>query len=68
MERLEAPRFTGPRRTRGTIRGLRGDGSDERFRAIDRNAALLAGFVPHRLVIVVVFVEIAHNCSGSPTR
>jgi hypothetical protein len=28
-----------------TIRGLRGDGSDERFRMIDRNATLLAGFV-----------------------
>ena len=49
-----------------TIRGLRGDGSDERFRMIDRNATLLAGFVLIVWVCVASFVEIAHNHSGSP--
>jgi hypothetical protein len=49
-----------------TIRGLRGDGSDERFRMIDRNATLLAGFVLIVWVCVASFVEIAHNRSGSP--
>ena len=49
-----------------TIRGLRGDGSDERFRMIDRNATLLAGFVLIVWVCVASFVEIAHNHSGDP--
>jgi len=49
-----------------TIRGLRGDGSDERFRMIDRNATLLAGFVLIVWVIVAFLVEIAQNRSGSP--
>jgi hypothetical protein len=49
-----------------TIRGLRGDGTDERFRMIDRNATLLAGFVLIVWVCVGFFVEIAHNRSGNP--
>jgi hypothetical protein len=49
-----------------TIRGLRGDGTDERFRTIDRNATLLAGFVLIVWVCVAFFVEIANNRSGSP--
>jgi hypothetical protein len=49
-----------------TIRGLRGDGSDERLRMIDRNATLLAGFVLIVWVCVAFFFEIAHNRSGSP--
>jgi hypothetical protein len=49
-----------------TIRGLRGDGSDERLRMIDRNATTLAGFVLIVWVIVGFFVEIAQNHSGNP--
>jgi hypothetical protein len=46
-----------------TIRGLRGDGRDERFRKIDLHATALAGLAVMIAVIVASIVEFArgHN-------
>jgi hypothetical protein len=49
-----------------TIRGLRGDGRDERFRQIDVNATAFAGFVVIMLVIVGFLVELARGHNGNP--
>lgn len=45
-----------------TIRGLRGDGRDERFRQIDINATAFAGVV----VIVAFVIKLARGRSGAP--
>ena len=49
-----------------TIRGLRGDGRDERFRQIDIHATALAGFVVVIAIIVAFVVELARGHSGAP--
>ena len=49
-----------------TIRGLRGDGRDERFAAIDLTATAVTGFVLVLAVIVGFLVEVARGHSGSP--
>ena len=43
-----------------TIRGLRGDGRDERFRQIDIHATALAGIAVIAAIIVAFVVELAH--------
>jgi hypothetical protein len=49
-----------------TIRGLRGDGRDERFRQIDVVATAVAGLAVITAVIVAFVVEVARGHSGSP--
>jgi len=49
-----------------TIRGLRGDGRDERFRQIDVAATAIAGLVVISAVIVAFMVEVARGDDGSP--
>ncbi len=49
-----------------TIRGLRGDGRDERFRSIDVRATAFAGTVVILAVIVAFVVEVARGNSGAP--
>ena len=49
-----------------TIRGLRGDGRDERFRQIDIHATALAGIAVITAIIVAFFVEVARGNDGSP--
>ena len=49
-----------------TIRGLRGDGRDERFRQIDVHATAIAGTVVISVIIVAFIVEVARGHSGSP--
>jgi Na+/citrate or Na+/malate symporter len=53
-----------------TIRGLRGDGRDERFRQIDIHATALAGLaviIAIIIAIIIAFViELARGHSGSP--
>ena len=49
-----------------TIRGLRGDGRDERFRMIDLHATAIAGIVLICTLIVVWLVELARGHDGSP--
>jgi hypothetical protein len=49
-----------------TIRGLRGDGRDERFRQIDIHATALAGLAVITSIIVAVVIELARGHSGSP--
>jgi hypothetical protein len=49
-----------------TIRGLRGDGRDERFRQIDIHATALAGLAVIRAIIIAFMVELARGHSGSP--
>jgi len=49
-----------------TIRGLRGDGRDERFQRIDVNATAFAGSVLIVYVIVGFTVDLAHGNDGSP--
>src|SRR5262245_24379503 len=49
-----------------TIRGLRGDGSDERFRQIDIHATALAGIVVITAIIIAFLVEVARGNSGAP--
>ena len=49
-----------------TIRGLRGDGRDERFRQIDVNATAFAGLVVITCVLVGFFVEFARGKDGNP--
>lgn len=49
-----------------TIRGLRGDGSDERFRQLDLVATAIAGFAVITAIIVAFLVEVARGHEGSP--
>jgi hypothetical protein len=49
-----------------TIRGLRGDGRDERFRMIDIHAAALAGLAVILAIIVAFIVELAKGHNGNP--
>ena len=49
-----------------TIRGLRGDGRDERFAQIDLRATAVAGLVLIITLIVSWLVEVARGHSGSP--
>jgi hypothetical protein len=49
-----------------TIRGLRGDGRDERFREIDIHASAVAGLVLITTVIVAFVVEVARGHDGTP--
>ena len=48
------------------IRGLRGDGRDERFRQIDIHATALAGIVVLSAIIVAFIVEVARGHEGTP--
>ena len=49
-----------------TIRGLRGDGRDERFAMLDLQATALAGLALMIAVIVAFIVEVARGNSGEP--
>jgi hypothetical protein len=49
-----------------TIRGLRGDGRDERFAMIDLRATAISGFVLILCVIAGFLTEIARGHDGSP--
>ena len=49
-----------------TIRGLRGDGRDERFRQMDIQATALAGSVLIAAIIIAFVVEIARGQDGAP--
>ena len=49
-----------------TIRGLRGDGRDERFRMIDIHATALAGLAVISAIIIAFIVELAKGHSGNP--
>ena len=49
-----------------TIRGLRGDGRDERFQRIDIHATALAGLVVIMAIIVAFIVELAQGRDGTP--
>lgn len=49
-----------------TVRGLRGDGRDERFAELDLRATAFAGVALILAVIVAFMVEIARGHSGEP--
>jgi hypothetical protein len=49
-----------------TVRGLRGDGRDERFRTIDIHATALAGLAIILACIVGFLVELARGQNGNP--
>jgi hypothetical protein len=49
-----------------TLRGLRGDGRDERFAWIDEKATLIAGQVLLGAVLALCLWEWAHGRSGTP--
>jgi len=49
-----------------TVRGLRGDGRDERFAQIDMRATAASGLVLIVALIVAWLVEIARGHSGNP--
>ena len=49
-----------------TIRGLRGDGRDERFQQIDIHATAFAGIVIITAIIVAFVVELAKGQDGNP--
>ena len=49
-----------------TIRGLRGDGRDERFRTIDIHATAFAGVAVIVAVLVAFVVELGRGHEGSP--
>ena len=49
-----------------TIRGLRGDGRDERFRQIDIHATAIAGLAVITAIIVAFVVELARGHDGNP--
>jgi hypothetical protein len=49
-----------------TVRGLRGDGRDERFRTMDIHATAFAGIVLVFAVIVGWLIELARGHDGSP--
>jgi hypothetical protein len=48
-----------------TIRGLRGDGRDERFAQIDLRASWFAGTMVLLAVLVAFIVEMAHGDDGN---
>ena len=48
------------------IRGLRGDGRDERFQRMDIHATAFAGTVVILAVIIGFVIELAHGRSGNP--
>jgi hypothetical protein len=49
-----------------TVRGLRGDGRDERFRQLDIHATAFAGLAVIVAVIVAFLVEVARGHDGQP--
>ncbi len=49
-----------------TIKGLRGDGRDERFRQIDLAATAFAGSAVITAILIAFAVEVARGQSGSP--
>jgi hypothetical protein len=49
-----------------TIRGLRGDGRDERFHAMDTRATFMSGSVLLVAVLVAYVVSVARGDSGAP--
>ena len=49
-----------------TIRGLRGDGRDERFRQIDLEATALAGVAVIVALLVAFVVDVARGGNGMP--
>lgn len=49
-----------------TVRGLRGDGRDERFRLIDLAATAFAGIVLISVIIVLWLAELARGHDGNP--
>jgi drug/metabolite transporter (DMT)-like permease len=49
-----------------TIRGLRGDGRDERFRMIDVHATAFSGTVLIGTLIVLWAIEVARGHDGNP--
>jgi len=49
-----------------TIKGLRGDGRDERFKQLDLAATALAGMAVIVAIIVAAIVELARGNSGAP--
>jgi hypothetical protein len=49
-----------------TVRGLRGDGRDERFKEIDIHATALAGLAVITAIIIAFIVEVAQGHSGAP--
>lgn len=49
-----------------TVRGLRGDGRDERFAQIDLRTTAATGLVLITAVIVAFLVEVARGHSGTP--
>jgi hypothetical protein len=49
-----------------TIRGLRGDGRDERFREIDIHASAIAGTAVITAIIIAFIVELAQGHDGAP--
>ena len=49
-----------------TIRGLRGDGRDERFAMIDMKATAAAGLAVIVAVIIAFLAEVARGHDGSP--
>jgi hypothetical protein len=49
-----------------TIRGLRGDGRDERFRQIDIHATAIAGLAVITAIIVAFVIELARGHNGFP--
>jgi hypothetical protein len=49
-----------------TIRGLRGDGRDERFRQIDIHATAIAGLAVIAAIIIAFVVQLARGHNGSP--
>ena len=49
-----------------TIRGLRGDGRDERFAKMDLHATAIAGTAVITAIIVAFLVEIAQGKDGMP--
>ena len=49
-----------------TIRGVRGDGRDERFRQLDVAATAIAGLTVISAIIIAFLVEVARGHDGSP--
>jgi hypothetical protein len=49
-----------------TIKGLRGDGRDERFRQIDIHATAFASTVVILAIIIAFVVEVARGHDGTP--
>ena len=49
-----------------TIRGLRGDGKDERFARIDTHATAVTGIVLISVIIAAWLVEVARGHDGNP--